>query len=297
MKVYSPSATARFSRCPLLWALDRNGWHPRVLSKRDLYAIGGRAIASGVGAYNLMTQAGDTSAIEIRFKRAADVMSTIFHQGIEELEASQRQLPNTAIVSEADEILENAKRMLGAYTAKNPTQHYHIVGVELELGPEAGNARPDLVVEDKAGDLLVIDYKSRWTTRTGAQSGYWENIDRLERSVSHQLLHYAYFVGQKYGRPVKHVGICELHGTRGYTPFITPDAVSHETLAIWYESAKGMWEVMERIEKEGVAPWMATQHADRYGLCEMYNACFRHHLDPTLMSHEYVQLERVKESV
>src|SRR3990172_898615 len=270
MKVYSPSATARFSRCPLLWALDRNGWHPRVLSKRDLYAIGGRAIASGVGAYNLMTQAGDTSAIEIRFKRAADVMSTIFHQGIEELEASQRQLPNTAIVSEADEILENAKRMLGAYTAKNPTQHYHIVGVELELGPEAGNARPDLVVEDKAGDLLVIDYKSRWTTRTGAQPGYWENIDRLERSVSHQLLHYAYFVGQKYGRPVKHVGICELHGT---------------------------WEVMERIEKEGVAPWMATQHADRYRLCEMYNACFRHHLDPTLMSHEYVQLERIKESV
>lgn len=301
MTVYSPSQTMEWMRCPMMRALRKEGWISKWGAKKDLAAIIGSSFAAGIGVYNNIrksAQDGNTAlparTIEARASIAAscvDVAKAVMHQKLEMLEKIGLILGG----SDDDEIYLQAmsKRIVNAvtnYVVSDPLPDtFKIVDVELNLGPEAGNARPDLVVRDNLG-LAMVDYK----TKVQLLARY-EAKTKMEYGNTHQMLHYGHFGERHYGEPFGryYIGLVVFE-PRFHTEFV-PYPYNTEVLATWARTSQSAWAIMEKEDKGEQVPWMSANHSDNFGQCPYYKACFTHHYDPELMKSDYVLVERVPE--
>ena len=77
-----------------------------------------------------------------------------------------------------------------------------------------------------------------------------------------------------------------------FTFEVLPFEIHPEAMAMWERGARQTWQDMAAQDAGAREPYLAARHADEFGECPYKAACFKYHLDPGLMAHEYVQVPR-----
>src|SRR3989442_3759154 len=193
MKIFSPSQTERAMSCPMKNAVYNEGWRTGTPGPGLLRMEVGKAIAAGLGVYNNIRKGIESSGRQIDTidaklkadyaKTAMDVGFTLLTRGMEEIEKL-----GYILGSGSEEYIRTVKDRIGKsitiYVTNDPLSlKWGMFDVEKTYGPEYGNARPDLMIEDDFG-LAVVDYKTRsapFTPRYRTGDDY---------SESHQMKHY-----------------------------------------------------------------------------------------------------------
>jgi hypothetical protein len=147
-------------------------------------------------------------------------------------------------------------------------ESWRIVEVEEPL-VDAGNARPDLVVEDDMGHVMPADHKLKLTLgRTASERTY-----KLERAKgdwrdSDQMYHYVWALSHRYPLAPKYViYFMELEPKTNIATY--EFGVSPERVEAWAAAQQRAWAQMAQG-----AQWSAAVHTDQFGLCEMYDWCY-----------------------
>jgi hypothetical protein len=277
----------------MLNALHKQGWRTRYIGHRDLSAITGRAIALGLGVYNRYRQliesqgrtVGTLSSAEIKdvTKYAMDVGLGVKIMALNDLE-KDGFIINSNAEGYVAEMEERICRTLIGYIANDPIPaESRIVAVEHNFGPEYGNAQADLIIQEHYFKR-IIDYKTKIKadTRTQArdEEGYRDN---------HQLFHYLWAWRQQMQEFIPHYSIGYIT-TQPYSCKMLPFPVNEEALDLWAQSVQSVWRVMEMIDNGDMLPWMTSPHEDKWGVCEMYEACFKHRLNEQAMKSKYIKV-------
>ncbi len=247
MKVYSPSQTAEWMRCPMMRALRKEGWVSKWGAKRDLAATIGQAFAAGVGTYNNFRKTNPlmpVRGVNVERTRLAvssvDVAKAVMHRRLEEME----KLGFVLTSGEEDELYmtQMEKRVVKAvstYVYEDPMpDDWQIVDIEESLGEAAGNARPDLVIRNPQG-LHMVDYKSKVQLLAR-----YEAKTKGDYANSHQMLHYGHFGKLHYGEDLAGYYI----GLSVFEPRFRVDWVPYpynsETLKTWAATTPAAWATM-----------------------------------------------------
>src|SRR6266581_5484285 len=257
-KIFSPSQTERAMSCPMKSALHNEGWRTRKTGPALLPAEVGKAIAAGLGVYNNIRKGIESSGRQIDTidaklkvdyaKTAMDVGYTFLSRGMEEIEKLGYILGG-ASGDYVSTIKDRIGKSITSYVSNDPlSPKWRIVDVERTYGPEYGNARPDLVIEDDFG-LAVVDYKTR--SNPGRSYGFKKMDD--DYSESHQMKHYCHFGKSVYNRPVQRFYICQIVTTDGKVT-LKPYEYSPEALDLWYQATIPFWQYMEQVEKGEALP-------------------------------------------
>jgi hypothetical protein len=284
----------------MLRALSKEGWRSKYAKKVDFAAIMGQSFAAGVGVYNNLRLEHEKSGTSMppRTTVARGALVDACWDVAERVMATRKQniVDLGLIVDSSDEqgyvskMEERVRKALTSYIVTDPIPDTSkILAVELEMGEEYGNCRPDLIVEDSLG-LCVVDYK----TKLLLKAEYRQKTIQ-EYANKHQMLHYGWATRSYFTRsvPTYAIGLAifEPRFDFGLIPFPLND----ETLKIWEQGTKVAWGAMEREEAGEVPPWLSDTHQDNFGQCVFYKACFTHHYDPALMAQDYILVEKVND--
>jgi hypothetical protein len=160
---------------------------------------------------------------------------------------------------------------------------WRVVDVERAF-PDHGNARPDLIVRDDLG-LAVVDWKTKVELKT-----FYKSKTLQEYTNSFQQYHYAWAGGEVYGELVHryYIGLVMIE------PFaveLVPYEINPETLELWKQSSGQVWADMAGEDRGERLPWLSDKHADNFGQCDYYDACFNYRFDEELMRQKYVKKE------
>lgn len=274
-KIYSPSQTETWLRCPLKRTLHY-GWESNQTDRGTYGAALGTVVHT--------------------------VMKAYFHTG-DDLELIGRQAAAEEIAKlEGYDIpfhlqaLHNALIERGAAVGKN----FGNVGIELlrlfktvtevegELGPKFGNARIDLGGVGVNGNYLIVDVKSKLTMDARGEALF------LADQPSLQMQFYRWAVPQAYegiypelmDNPIE-TAIALVVLEPRLRVKVYPIAIPPELLGRFDLTMPRVWKQMEEEDEGRAMPWMAAAHRDQYGDCEFKRACLELHLDPNLMSTAY----------
>lgn len=264
----------------MLNTLHRDGWRPKAEQRYSVPALTGKAIAAGLGFYNNLRTMPETNLDVDR----SGVIKAVGEFALEHFNTDVKMTEPVINVTETERgrvipVLEN-------YIKNDPLRAYKVVAVELDYGAEYGYARPDLVIEDEFG-LAAVDYK------TSAKP-----IMRRTYEESFQMKHYCHFGQYVFNRPIQRYLIVGLNTYAvSNTPQVERFDAAPEKLDLWYQATVPVWQHMKKVEDGVVKPWMAAEHEDKWGPCEMKRACLDFRLDEGLMRREYVKLERSKDVV
>ncbi len=294
-KVYSPSSTTTWMRCPMMRALSREGWQPKMLAKKDWSALLGQGFAAGVGIYNNLRQEWERGGAQAPQRDAAtradliracsDAAVKIVQQKTEDMLAAGLNAGDDD-QGYQDKLEARIRKALASYITADPIpDSWRIVEAEKDFGEDYGNARADLVARDTNGGLVIVDYKSKLTL-----AAQYRNKTIQEYANSHQMFHYAWSGEETYSEPIStyYIGLAVLEPRWAFDLIAFP--VSPESLGVWLQSARVVWGNIEREEAGQVVPWLSANHSDNFGQCPYYKACFVHHYDPSLMAADYVNV-------
>jgi hypothetical protein len=255
MVAYSPTQTVAWLECPTKRALYRQGIVARQYGRRELAAVLGQGMASGLEAYNRARLAGEEAHVDdivaVGQARVAREFAAFdaAERGLDPRDHAQR-----------DAVPERVSKGLRAYMAADPIPStWAVVGVETPLN--GGSARPDLIVDDGRG-ACALDYKTKLTLKPEYEA---REVERWQ--VSHQLMHYTTLL------KATSYYICLLVLEPRFRAVIIPFEVDRDVLVRWARSAERIWAQMA-AEDAGAEPWMAATHADVYGRCEYVDYCF-----------------------
>lgn len=292
MKIYSPSQTSSWLRCPILRKLQVEGWRSKYLQKKDIAGAMGTAFSAGVGAWNNMRLESERGARAIhdalvalshqeRGAAAMGVGASVFKQQIEDFTNAGFDFSNVD-----ESYLESCpieiSRAIAKYCANDPIpSNYSIVAVEESL-PNHGNCRPDLVIRTPRG-LAVLDYKSKYELKAQYRA---KTINEYKHTQ--QGFHYTWGIEETYGEPCNEFLIALCVFRPNFNVELFNHTLAPETRLVWKRGMESVWARMESEELDGATPWMSDRHSDNFGQCEMYDACFTHHYDPQLMKSKYI---------
>ena len=185
----------------------------------------------------------------------------------------------TTFVNESGLVTKAVERAL--QQERDALRERGVVGVEVNLkGDDAEAARhsryPGIcdLITDNGGGLTVTDYKTKNKMDAKYADGELRQTQR-----SWQLKQYAYFVQQKYGRPVTHVRKLLVAFAPALKVWLVSYAVTQQELSGWYSQARTVWEQMDRIEfyDDGRKVWQNAGECERYGWmwrCPYYETCW-----------------------
>lgn len=296
MKVYSPSSTKTWTRCPMMRALNKEGWVPRYMAKKDWSALIGKGFAAGVGIYNNLRaeweRAGAQAPERDPIKRAdliaacSDAAVKIIEQELADTAAAGIGMSSDDDEASRSRLEPRIRKAVSSYIATDPIpDSWRIVDVEKDFGPEYGNARADLVVMDDLNALAMLDYKSKLTLKAEYRAKTVQ-----EYANSPQMFHYSWAGQSVYQKQVARyfIGLAVLEPRWAFD--LLPFPVHPESVGVWLQSAQTIWRDMEDEEAGRRVPWLSSDHSDQFGQCPYYKACFNHHYDPALMVQDYVKL-------
>jgi hypothetical protein len=248
----------------------------------------GAAIASGLERYNLKHS--DAAMVAMRAAEEAQALAIKVGREVPEKHTSQwERLPYRAEAGVNQYVgLADANEGLPPGLPAGTK----IVAVERGFGPEGGWSRPDMEVDDGFAPDVPLDFK---VTLSGGEKKQAEfNRDRRigRWSQSGQLLNYVSYLSKKTA-PFWHYYIGDIVLEPKFSFEIHRFNVHPETLTMWETTVKQTWKDMEDQDDGKRTIEMAFSHADEYGECPMKRACFEHHLDPQLMSGDYIRLPRM----
>lgn len=291
MQVYSPSNTSTWLRCPILRQLGQEGWTTKYLQKKDIAAAIGTGFAAGIGAWNEMrknfeaAQGVDlreidatlqTLAQEEKGAAAMGVAKSVYEAHIQGYKDDGFDFSNVE-EDYLDAAPTELSKAVARYCADDPIdQEWRIIAVEPVLA-QHGNCRPDLVVRTPRG-LAVVDYK----TKVELKAQYRAKTIAEYRN-SEQAFQYPWAVSEEFGEPCDEFTIALCVFRPRFSVELLPQVISPETLAVWLEGRKTVWNTMAAMDAGHMVPWMSDKHYDNFGQCPMYKACFDAKLDPDLM--------------
>lgn len=280
----------------MMRALNKEGWVPRYMAKKDWSALLGQGFAAGVGIYNNLRaewERAGAQAPQRDVNSRADLISACTDAAVKIVDQKVLDMYSIGIGMSSDDDEAYRSRMesrirksLSSYIATDPIPDtWRIVEAEKDFGPEYGNSRADLVARDENGALVILDYKSKLTLKAEYRA---KTIGEFANSS--QQFHYAWAAGETYGEPVfkYFIGLAIMEPRWAFD--LVPFPVSPESLAVWHQSALVIWADMEKEEAGERVPWLSPNHSDNFGQCAYYKACFVHHYDPALMAQDYVKL-------
>jgi hypothetical protein len=275
----SPTQTVTWGTCPVKRALVYGlGLRPRRVMHSEIAAIGGKAWAVAMQAYNEGRRDGqeistddlvEVALVSVQVERALFVT-----QG--------REIPDWEQAYSAG-IEARVEHAIRKYVKADPLLDYQIKHVELTL-PDHGNARIDLGVRDDFGPS-VVDYKFK--LRLDAR--YYDKTVEEYRN-NWQQFHYGWAYGEYLGEPINNYMICLVVAEPKFSVKLHEFPIHPEAMEAWKASAQRIWTQMDHEDAGLVQPWMATEHASKWGPCEYQKACFDHRWDMDLMrnSGDYV---------
>jgi hypothetical protein len=267
--VFSPSSTTTWKRCPILYQLQREGIVARALGNRELTGALGSAYAQGLHVYYRGRQAGVSVG-----EAPVDAALGYLKAQREAWQSEGRRMPESMEAQSAalEPRAERAVRYTLAHDPVPPT--WQIVAVEESLGPEYGNARPDLVVRDDMGHVMPADHKLKLTLgRTASERSYkWERA-RGDWRDSDQMYHYVWSLAQRYPLAPKYI-IYFLELEPRPAQRVEEFGVTLEAVRTWHANQTYAWDAMLYQQKYPVAVWRAAVHTDQFGQCEMYDWCY-----------------------
>lgn len=287
MKVFSPSATSDFLKCPLYWRTRRRGLSVRKQGKRDLSGILGTAFAAGVAAYNFSKREG-VECTPARVKDYGEIAASVVTQHLKEADNAGLICTGLDVAMRAS-LPDRARKLLKVYADLDPIPtQWTVRDVELTL-ESAGRARLDLSCMSQLGPV-VLDYKTKIS-----YDEKWMDRDRDDWRDSEQRYHYSYFYGELVGEPVWQFAIILLILEPRPRIHLLPWVNKPEALENWYRRRLMTWSRMEACEELELRDVEhAAVHADRFGPCDMRRHCLENEfdLDVSVNSGDYVIVDR-----
>ena len=208
-------------------------------------------------------------------KAALDTASA---QRLAALAYGQRYV-SASVQDKWDAIDSNVELLLKTHAKCDPFKEYQVVEVE-QTGDD--HDRPDLIVEDEQGKL-VVDFKCKLTLKSE-----WIPKEHAKWRRAWQLHHYA------IRRGIKRFAVCLIapHTRQGCHVEITQ--VDEGYAQLWLHDASILWAEMDFLKGLSVEQLRGnTSHENIYGECQYWSEACSHGLDPALLTSNLVQVERV----
>ena len=282
-RVFSPSSTETFAKCPRKWALNREGWKPRVIGYPELCAVLGDGFSSSMHFLNKGLIANIVPPLNLVIECGQLTMKKRLEADLD----AGRRINSGKDEAYADSLPMLLEKAVNLYVKADPLKDWTILQAELSY-PDHGNARIDLLASDSLG-AGVFDYKVKVSMEEK-----WEAKTVAQFANSHQRFHYQWCAGTKRFfivlivlGPKPYVKVCPFGDSRYFDS------------GLWERDASGQWFVMEqtRAARETVSGHLSMImgspiHQDQYGPCEYEEACLEMGLDEQLMNISYVKIER-----
>ena len=274
LQVFSPSSVEDHTFCPRYWQLKRS-WTPRYVSYSEVSAAIGTAFAAGAADYNKARQHGAT--------RTETELMAVAYGSYDQIRLSW-SVNNRRLDSEAEKLADRVAVLLRAGLKQlllhDPFSGFTILKVE-ETIPNAGNARPDILLADSLGPL-VADYKCKMNLREQWVSN---TLDRYE--YSGQMYHYCHFEGcDRYLIALVVLAPKPMIRVRSF-------AIDPNYKQIWERDSIIAWNFLQLDTEDlrtGKASWLrgrTTQH-EKFGKpCEYSRACLQYGLNEDMMRLDY----------
>ncbi len=276
LKVFSPSSTVTFSKCPRKWAIERAGWKVRLIEYPELCAVLGDGFSKAMEVYNKGLLAGEVHRSEVLVARGIETMD---ERLAHDLEAGRR-----LAAGQAEEFREKLPALLEKavelYMKVDPLQGWTIREVE-KTYEQHGFARLDLLAEDSQG-LAVLDYKVKVKLNKE-----WEGGELEKHAKGWQRPHYMWMSGVK-----RFFIILVVLGPKPYIK-LEPYSATEYDEKVWKGDARSLWFRMDEaknISFQDIAG--SASHVDEWGACPFQAACLDYALDPERMAVKYVQVEK-----
>lgn len=271
-----------FDFCPTKWALEKEGWVSKIATRKLIAACWSTGAHAGFAEYWRLRLAGDDDKTHLQ-TCAGQMAAT------EWLTEIDHHLKHGVTFGTLD--IDERRQDLVKLFARWPNGHlfgtgWEMLAVEQDLNPVA-NARPDAIMREPGGALVVVDYKVKYEVNSE-----WFSIDEWVNEFAHEFkqVFYTQAVEKLYKEP------CTRHYIYGVTakPFeqvLTPYDVQH--IDLWQRTHDNVQNQMAAARGLTVLQLPGhTTHRSVYGTCELLNACTLYGLNPEQMALEYVRVPR-----
>lgn len=286
-KIYSPSQTAEWSRCPFLWDVTyKRGWRLTVAGPRDVAQVLGQAFGVGMCIYNrkarkygLAVSRFHTHTIECAKRGAV----ATFQRTLEKFRTQGIDLSG---LSRLGELVDALAAAVERAIKEDPTPVSWVVECAEKTMPEHGWARADVVYVTGEGERVVRDYKF---TMSPPLPKYLPG--RMEDYANHpQGFHYAWMHGASIFIPTL-VAV----GPNHFKQHELPKQRTFLDIVNWVSSQRVKWAIMEKMEKGELPVWRSDHHKTQYGKCALYEFCMDYEgVTERLPALGFVQIERKK---
>lgn len=273
VKIWSPSQTDDYSRCPRMWDLSRRwerfggmAWTPERLIGESIHvgvATHYRALRNGPGDTDPHPPAAEAAVRYLGENWPADAPAQFTYEGAESLVLKALDKALTL----QDDVLRDG----GA-----------VVGVEFNFG----EAVADLITRHGSPGhqyLAVTD----WKYNHSVPPDYIKSrLDEAERTWG--LWHYAWRAQGYFGLPVRFIRKGLIVGTPRTVARLAEVEVTPEALERWETDAYNLWREMSLYRRAGVLPPARWSACKLYGGCAFYDGCHRLAADETRFSTLYM---------
>ena len=288
MKLYSPTSREDFSFCPRSWWLRKNGYFTKRIGYPELCGWGGNAVGKAMELWNLDIMQDNVKMVD-----------TYVQVGVSELIGSHTNAvaEGRRIDSAKDQgffdslpiLVEQAIRLLFRV---NPLKQYAVIGAEIEF-PYAGGSRLDVLVKQPDGRKIVFDYKCKF----GEVEEKWLDKEFEKHFTGEQRLTYTTLTQtDMFG--IILVVLKPRKDKRQIDPKIVvrTSPVTDQEKQVWLRDTQLLTPLMDQtllIRSPTLVPAKTYPHSNQYGECKYHDACIRYGLDPTMMSLDYIQINKV----
>jgi len=288
MKLYSPSSREEFSFCPRSWWLRKNGYLTKRIGYPELCGWGGNAVGKAMEMWNLDIMQGNVKTVD-----------TYVQIGVSELAGINinAAVEGRRIASAKDQeffdslpaLVEQAIRLLFRV---NPLKQYAVIGAEIEF-PYAGGSRLDVLVKQPDGRKIVFDYKCKF----GEVEEKWLDKEFEKHFTGEQRLTYTTLTQtDMFG--IILVVLKPRKDKRQIDPKIVvrTSPVTDQEKQVWLRDTQLLTPLMDQtllIRSPTLVPAKTYPHSNQYGECKYHDACIRYGLDSTMMSLDYIQINKI----
>ena len=276
MRIFSPSQTQAFLRCPYYWQMSRE-WMPRTFSKMDLYAIRGSAVSVGLDAFN--RGQGDDEIIQA-------ITNEIKDEWEKKQMDSREWVDMRSVPLNAEDLLHHALLLVECYINQPPTA-FEVIESEYQFRKH-GWARADVIGRLPRGQVVPVDYKCK-----DAPASQWLRQKIIgDFANAWQLLHYCWATSEEFNVECLDYGILLLWYSKTPKVEYVGYTVDPERLSIWLDSATRVWREMTDIRDGRKTLYEVADHDTKFGPCPFKRACLEYNRDLSYMEEHYIQIGR-----
>lgn len=255
MKIYSPSSTINFQRCPQYFVYQRQGWQTKVVGKPQVAMAVGLGI--GYGMELIFKGVPTAKAIECAMVHSLVMVDTAIAGGaylLPSVEKSYELIPKR--------VEKALRRFWKDGSLPNDWRDFR---AELVF-PDHGNCRVDLLHNSDLGPCIT-DFKTKVTA-----VDYIVDNFLFDAETSWQMYHYVW-AAREMGLKVDSFAIV-LIVIEPFKVYVEQFMVDEQVLERWVKDAHYWWKLMEIAEAFPEKAMRVGDCRTKYGLCDMHSACF-----------------------